>query len=179
MCLVADPHICLRTAVLLVLSHRVSLSMALTHNDNLPAKINCRPLSSGGVGLSSAAIGLTLALLDGEVAEPPYRCTLPRRPNARRSGSIHRRFDPCAPFELQTFKHTRTNRSPLSRDLKVALLLNIARGYSAQGDYATSVKACGAALAANPSCAKALYLRGKALVTPASAGAFETEEAIR
>lgn len=63
--------------------------------------------------------------------------------------------------------------------MKVALLLNIARAYSAQGDYATSVKACGAALATNPSCAKALYLRGKALVTPASAGAFETEEAIR
>eukprot|EP00903_Cladosiphon_okamuranus_P009864 g9371.t3 len=66
-----------------------------------------------------------------------------------------------------------------SRDLKVALLLNIARVYSAQSDYATSAKACGAALATNPSCAKALYLRGKALVTPASAGAFETEEAIR
>ena len=62
----------------------------------------------------------------------------------------------------------------------MALLLNIARAYSAaQSDYATSVKACGAALATNPSCAKALYLRGKALVTPASAGAFETEEALR
>eukprot|EP00752_Nemacystus_decipiens_P006531 g5882.t1 len=66
-----------------------------------------------------------------------------------------------------------------TRDLKVALLLNIARAYSAKNDYTTSSKACGAALATNPSCAKALYLRGKALVTPASAGALETEEAIR
>lgn len=61
----------------------------------------------------------------------------------------------------------------------MALLLNIARAYSTQSDYATSVKACGAALSTDPSCTKALYLRGKALVAPASAGAFETEEAIR
>lgn len=65
------------------------------------------------------------------------------------------------------------------RDLKVALLLNIARAYSAQSDFATSAKACSASLSVNPSSAKALYLRGKALVAPASAGAFETEEAIK
>ncbi|CAN0081418.1 unnamed protein product, partial [Laminaria digitata] len=65
------------------------------------------------------------------------------------------------------------------RDLKVALLLNIARAYSAQSDYATSRKACTAALTANPASAKAFFWRGKGLVSPASAGAFETEEAIR
>ncbi|CAM9672019.1 unnamed protein product, partial [Hapterophycus canaliculatus] len=65
------------------------------------------------------------------------------------------------------------------RDLEVALLLNIARAYSARSDYATSTKACSAALAVNPSSAKGLYLRGKALIAPASAGAFEVEEAMR
>ncbi|CAM9330282.1 unnamed protein product, partial [Ectocarpus fasciculatus] len=65
------------------------------------------------------------------------------------------------------------------RDLKVALLLNIARAYSAQSDFTTSARACSAALTLNPCSAKALYLRGKALVAPASAGAFETDTAIR
>ncbi|CAM9821464.1 unnamed protein product, partial [Ectocarpus sp. 8 AP-2014] len=63
--------------------------------------------------------------------------------------------------------------------LNVALLLNIARAYSAQNDYTTSARACSAALTLNPCSAKALYLRGKALVAPASAGAFETDAAIR
>ncbi|CAM9126481.1 unnamed protein product [Ectocarpus sp. 12 AP-2014] len=65
------------------------------------------------------------------------------------------------------------------RDLNVALLLNIARAYSAQNDHTTSARACSAALTLNPCSAKALYLRGKALVSPASAGAFETDAAIR
>lgn len=66
-----------------------------------------------------------------------------------------------------------------ARDLNVALLLNIARAYSTQNDYTTSARACTAALTLNPCSAKALYLRGKALVAPASAGAFETDAAIR
>eukprot|EP00904_Undaria_pinnatifida_P008087 jgi/Undpi1/4408/HiC_scaffold_17.g07763.m1 len=65
------------------------------------------------------------------------------------------------------------------RDLKVALLLNIARACSARNDHTSSRKACSAALTINPKSAKALFWRGKGLVSPASAGAFETEEAIR
>lgn len=61
----------------------------------------------------------------------------------------------------------------------MTLLLNIARAYFEKKDFATSRKACSSALALNPSSPKALYWRAKALVTPASAGAFETEEAIR
>lgn len=61
----------------------------------------------------------------------------------------------------------------------VALLLNIARAYAVQNDYLTSRKACSAALTVDPSSAKALYWRGKGLVSPASAGAYEMDEAIR
>lgn len=66
-----------------------------------------------------------------------------------------------------------------NRGLVVVLLLNIARAYFAQKDYVTSGKACTAALAVDPSNAKAFYWRGKGLMSPASAGAFETDEAIR
>lgn len=61
----------------------------------------------------------------------------------------------------------------------MALLLNIARAYSAQKEYATSRKACTAALAVKPDSAKALYWRAKGLLSPASSGAFETDEAVR
>lgn len=96
------------------------------------------------------------------------------------SSSYHAR----RPSRLFARPHEITNPSaracpPAVRDLKVALLLNIARAYSSRSDYATSVQACSAALAINPSSAKGLYLRGKALIAPASAGAFEMEEAMR
>ncbi|CAM9407048.1 unnamed protein product [Choristocarpus tenellus] len=65
------------------------------------------------------------------------------------------------------------------RDLKVSLLLNIARAYYKLGDCSTSSEACTQALATDPSCAKALYCRAQASVTPASSGAYEADKAIR
>lgn len=98
-----------------------------------------------------------------------------------KSDTQYRRFPradsaPPVPKSIARMRYTSVH---VPREVKVSLLLNIARAYSAQGDYATSAKACSASLSVNPSSAKALYLRGKALTTPASAGAFETEEAIR
>lgn len=63
--------------------------------------------------------------------------------------------------------------------MKVTLLLNIARAYFEFGDFMTSRRACTTALTVEPANAKALFWRAKGLVSPASSGALELEEAIR
>lgn len=65
------------------------------------------------------------------------------------------------------------------RDLKVALLLNIARAYFSRNDHVVCKQACDAAMSVDPSSVKALHLRAKAVLSPASAGGFELDEAIR